>query len=135
MDPCLFQFMRKGKEHGRVVTDNMRLILGDPEISQAWVSIHTDDLDAAGTDDEILDSIFKTLDERWKIKAPPSDSMLGIKRNVTKDAQGNVLSCEHNMEAYVTGVAETSAELLPKKTLASIFPARASVSQQARQVD
>jgi hypothetical protein len=113
----------------------MRLVLENPEISQAWVSIHTDDLDAGGTDDEILDCIFKTLDERWKIKATPSDFMLGIKRNVIKDAQGNVLSCEHNMEAYVTGVAETFAELLPKKTLATIFPAKVYLSKHDRPTD
>ena len=57
MDPCLFHFVRKGIKHGRVVTDNMRAILDEPEISQAWVSIHTDDLDSVGTDDQILGPI------------------------------------------------------------------------------
>ena len=68
MDPYLFHFVRKGKKHGRVVTDDMRFILDNPEISQAWVSIHTGDLDAIGTDDEILDWIFKTLDEDGRLK-------------------------------------------------------------------
>ena len=135
MDPCLFHFVRKGIKHGRVVTDNMRAILDEPEISQAWVSIHTDDLDSVGTDDQILECIFKTLDDRWKIKATPPDFMLGIKRNVTRDAQNNVLTCEHNMEAYVTGVAETFREMLPKKTLATIFPAKVYLSKHDRPSD
>ena len=74
-------------------------------------------------------------DERWKIKATPSDSMLGIKRNVTRDAHGNVSTCEHNMEAYVTGVAETFQEKLPKKTLATIFPAKVYLSKHDRPTD
>jgi site-specific DNA-cytosine methylase len=135
MDPCLFHFVRKGKKHGRKVTENMRLILDDPEISQAWVCIHTDDLDACGTDDEILECIFKTLDDRWKIKATAPDFMLGIKRNVTRDSEGNVVTCEHNMEAYVTGVAETFREMLPKKTLATIFPAKVYLSKHDRPSD
>jgi hypothetical protein len=61
--------------------------------------------------------------------------MLGIKRDVTKDAQGNVLTCEYNMEAYVTGVAETFVELLPKKTLATIFLAKVYLSKHDRPTD
>ena len=64
MGPCLFHLVRNGKTHGRVVSDNMRLILENPEVNQAWVSIHTDNLGAAGTSDAILDFAFKPLDER-----------------------------------------------------------------------
>ena len=109
--------------HGKPVTDVTRQVLDQPELSQAWVLIHTDDLDANGTDQEILDCIFKTLDERWSIKKTEPDFMLGINRKVSMDMKCNVTSCEHSMEAYTTGVAETFRSDLPKKTLATIFRA------------
>ena len=129
MDPCLFHFKRLGKKHGKPVTDNMRELLDDPELSQAWICIHTDDLDSVGTDDEILESILDTLDNRWSVKRTDPDFMLGIKRTVVRDAEGNVISCEHNMEAYIKGVADTFRELLPKKTLATAFPTKLYLSK------
>ena len=39
------------------------------------------------------------------------------------------------MEAYVTGVAETFVELLPMKTLATIFPAKVYLSKHDRPTD
>ena len=83
-DPCLFYFMRKSVKHGRPITNNMREVLDQPEIRQAWISIHTDDLDSAGTDQKILDEIFKTIDERWSLKETEPDYMLGVKRTVSK---------------------------------------------------
>ena len=75
--------------------------MAEKNLSQAWILIHADDLDADGTDDEILDCIFDTLDKRWSIKATAPDFMLGIKRTVKNDSDNNVISCEHTMEAYV----------------------------------
>ena len=129
MDPCLFYFMRKGVKHGRPITDNMREILDQPEISQAWISIHTDDLDSAGTDQKILVEIFRIIDERWSLKETEPDYMLGVKRTVSKDSDGNIISCELTMEAYVQGVADTFREDLPTKTLASAFPEKVYISK------
>jgi hypothetical protein len=105
MDPCMFDFMRKGVKHDRPITDNVREILDQPEISQAWISIHTDDLDSAGTDQKILVEILRIIDERWSLKETEPDYMLGVKRTVSKDSDGNIISCEHTMEAYIQGVA------------------------------
>ena len=41
-------------------------------LNEAWVSIHTDDLDSAGTNEEILDNIFKEVDDEWSLKETPS---------------------------------------------------------------
>ena len=95
-------------------------------MSQAWLLIHTDDLDANGTDQEVLDYIFETLDEPWSIKKTEPNFMLGINRKVSKDEKGNVTSCEHTMEAYTIGLAETFRSDLPKKTLSTIFPSKSN---------
>ena len=42
-------------------------------LSEAWVSIHTDDLDSVGTNKEILDNIFKEVDDEWSLKETPPD--------------------------------------------------------------
>jgi hypothetical protein len=63
MDPCLFVFT-------------------DPKGNKAWAMIHTDDVDAVGETDEILENIFKTIDEIWSLKACDADYMLGISRTI-----------------------------------------------------
>jgi hypothetical protein len=135
MDPCLFHFVRKHKKHGKPITEAMRQVLDQAEVSQAWVLIHTDDLDANGTDSEVLECIFRILDERWSIKKTEPDFMLGINRKVSRDEKGNVTSCELSMEAYTTGVAETFRSDLPKKTLATIFPSKVYLSKSIKASD
>ena len=56
-------------------------------LSEAWVSIHTDGLDSVGTDKEILDNIFKEVDDEWSLKETPSDFMLGVKRTSVYDGK------------------------------------------------
>ena len=134
MDPCLFHFIRKYKVHGKPVTDTMRQVLDQPELSQAWVLIHTDDLDANGTDKEILDCIFKTLDERWSIK---TENQILCLASTEKHQRTNKATSpnEHSMEAYTTGVAETFRKDLPKKTLATIFPSKLYLSKSNKASD
>jgi hypothetical protein len=91
-------------------------------LNEAWVSIHTDDLDSAGTNKEILDNIFKEVDDEWSLKETPSDFMLGVKRTSVYDKQGALAYIEHTMTAYVLGAAESFREHLPTKTLNDPFP-------------
>ena len=49
------------------------------------MSVHTDDLDAVGTNQQILDEIFKQLDDEWSVEETPVDFMLGVKRASTHD--------------------------------------------------
>ena len=86
MDPCLFYVMRKGVKHGKRITDNMREILDQPEISQAWIGTHTNDLDSAGTNQETEPGY-----------------MLGVKGTVSKDSDGNIISCEHYVNTRWSG--------------------------------
>jgi hypothetical protein len=85
-------------------------------------STHTHDLDAVGTNQQILDEIFKQLDDEWSVKETPVDFMLGVKRTSTHDDSGKLTAIEHTMDAYVKGAAESFREFLPKKTLNDPFP-------------
>jgi hypothetical protein len=109
MDPCLFYFLR-----------------GD---AWALVSIHTDDMDAVGTNKEILEGIFDKVNEIWELKRTDPELMLGVCRKVTRDAKGNVVSCEQTMEAYIRGMAESFREHLPKRVINSFLPPKTSLSK------
>jgi hypothetical protein len=112
MDPCLFYFIRH----------------------DAWAlcSIHTDDMDAVGTTEEILVAILDKVDEIWELKRTDPDMMLGVCRKVTRDAQGKVESCEQSMEAYIRGMADSFREYLPQKTLNTFLPAKVNLSKYER---
>ena len=88
------------------------------------MSIHTDDLDSVGTNKEILDDIFKDVDDEWSLKETPSDFMLGVrvKRTSIYDEKGALSHIEHTMSAYVLGAAKSFCEHLPTKTLSDPFP-------------
>ena len=84
-------------------------------LQEAWVSIHTDDLDAVGTQDDIRERMFEEVDDEWSLKTTPSDFMLGIKRTSVHDEHGVLKYIEHTMTAYVLGAAESFREHLPTK--------------------
>ena len=91
-------------------------------LSEAWVSINTDDLDSVGTNKEIPDNIFKEVDDKWSLKETPSDFMLGVKRTSVYDEKGALSHIEHTLSACVLGAAEPFREHLPTKALSDPFP-------------
>jgi site-specific DNA-cytosine methylase len=109
MDPCFFYFTRG--------TD------------WALASIHTDDVDAAGTTSEILAAIFSTVDKIWKVKMTDPEYMLGIRRQVYLDTQGKVDYIELTMEPYIRGMADTFRDHLPKRTIRTPFPEKLVLSK------
>ena len=72
-----------------------------PASGEAWISIHTDDCDAVGTSDNLLNEIYSIIDAKWKSKIVPENYMLGVKRTTTVDPKTQYHSCVHTMEAYV----------------------------------
>ena len=44
-------------------------------LSEAWVSIRTDDLDSVGTNEIILDKIFEEVDDEWSLKETHDESI------------------------------------------------------------
>ena len=111
MDPCLFQFT-------------------DPRGKQAWTLIHTDDIDAAGEDDEILDAIFKQLHSTWSIKETDSEYMLGVTRKLTRNSQtGTVQSIECTMTPYIRGAAQAFQQHLLNTAVHVPYPEKVKVSK------
>jgi site-specific DNA-cytosine methylase len=109
MDPCLFQITNKHNKH-------------------AWLLIHTDDVDAAGEDDQILDDIFDTLNNTWSVKPTNPDYMLGISRKLTH-REGRVHTIECTMTAFVEGAAQAFQEHLITRTLSTPFPEKVKISK------
>ena len=72
-------------------------------LNEAWVSIHTDDLDSVDTNKEILDNVFEEVDDEWSLKETPSDFMLGVKRTSVYDEKGALSHIEHTMSASALG--------------------------------
>jgi hypothetical protein len=115
MDPCLFYFKRDGE--------------------WALVSIHTDDMDAVGTNNEILEGIFNKVNDIWELKRTDPELMLGVCRKVSLDGQGKVTSCDQTMEAYIKGMAEAFREHLPQKAVQSFLPPKTNLSKYDKPPD
>jgi hypothetical protein len=109
MDPCLFYFT----------------------FQKDWAiaSIHTDDIDSAGTSNAILDEIFKRIHAIWKLKATDAEFMLGLKRSLVLDNKGTVEYCELTMTPYIKGMADTFREYLPTKSIKTPFPDKTTLSK------
>ncbi|MBR57343.1 MAG: hypothetical protein CMH54_04715 [Myxococcales bacterium] len=100
-DPCFFHIM-KGDEH-------------------AWILIHTDDVDAAGTSDEILDEIYDAMDKEWKVKEVNADYVLGVTRKQVPTADGK-FDIECTMAQYCEAMAAAFAEHITKHRIETPFP-------------
>jgi hypothetical protein len=115
MDPCLFYFT----------------------YNQDWAlaSIHTDDIDGAGTTDAIMEAIFSKIDAIWKVKMTDPEYMLGLRRNLQLSPEGIVEYVELTMEAYIKGMAETFREHLPKRTIKTPWPEKVTLSKMNKPDD
>jgi hypothetical protein len=111
-DPCLFYFVRDSE--------------------WALMSVHTDDMDAVGTNNDILEGIFNKVHEIWEIKRTDPELMLGVCRRVTYDRDGKVESVQQTMEAYIRGMADSFREYLPTKTVQTFLPPKTKLSKFER---
>ena len=114
-DPCLF-YITRGE---RIRPDSECTSERRPFNEEAWVSIHTDDCDAYGTSDKLLNDIFKAHDTRWKAKLVDSSFMLGIKRDHQRVFNQKTLqydvSVELTMTPYVEGMYNAHKEFINAK--------------------
>ena len=93
MDPCLFHITLKTK--------------GTHLESQMLISIHTDDLDAIGTDDLIMDKFHAKANSLWTLKETNPNFMLGIEKIPGYDTDGSLKSITVKMTAFVRGYCDT----------------------------
>ena len=77
MDPCLFYITLETPSVGK---------------SQMLVSIHTDDLDVIGSDDDILGKFYARANKIWTLKITSPDFMLGINRIPEYGTDGELLA-------------------------------------------
>ena len=122
MDPCVFLI----KLH---ITDGSA---GKQEY-QMLISIHTDDIDAAGSDDLILDEFEKLVNTFWTLKRTDVDFMLGVERHPTYKTKSNKITSTYEkgstmqsitlkMTAFVKGAVEAFKEHMPKTRVKTPYP-------------
>ena len=109
MDPCMF-----------VMTDNRG--------KRAYMIIHTDDCDAAGEDETILDNLFKLLHHIWEIKVIEPDFMLGINRKLTM-SNSRVDSIECTMTAFVEAMVTAFAGHVKEGSASTPVPDKVVISK------
>ena len=86
------------------------------------ISIHTDDLDAIGSDDLILDKFNTKVNEIWTLKPANPNFMLGIEKIPEYEEDGTLLSITLKMTAFVRGAVEAFKEYLPAKPATTPYP-------------
>jgi site-specific DNA-cytosine methylase len=92
MDPCLFHLTLKIKGH----RDTYEML----------TSIHTDDLDAIGSDDIILEKFLAKANDIWKLKEANPKFMLGIEKLPEYDSDNKLIAITLKMTAFVKGAVE-----------------------------
>ena len=114
MDPTLFKLTYKPPNKPR---------------QYMLLSMHTDDFDAAGSDDEILDEFDKHVNTFWTLVRTDVDYMLGQERVPLFNDQGRLISITLRMSAYIRGMALTFKGKLPTKPVNEPFNPKSKVSK------
>ena len=113
MDPCLFHITLSIKTHTH----------------QMLVSIHTDDLDAIGSSDFILDEFYKLANGLWTLKRANENFMLGIERIPEYDDQGTLISITCKMRAFVKGAVAAFSSEMPAKPATTPYPPKDTLTK------
>jgi hypothetical protein len=121
MDPCLFYITLK--------------ITGHVTTYQMLTSIHTDDLDAIGSDDLILDKFFTKANAIWTLKQANPNFMLGIEKVPLYSNDGTLMSITLKMSAFVRGAVEAFKEHLPSKASTSPYPPKDDLTKDSAVTD
>ena len=103
-DPCLFKVTMesKGKSH------------------TALFQAHVDDLDCVGSSDEILENIFKLVNERWKSERTDDSYCLGVKRTIVETQEE--MTVELTQTAFIEGLAVNFPEHVWKRRITTPLP-------------
>ena len=107
-DPCLF-LITKGSD-------------------QAWLIIHTDDIQSFCTTAEFGATIANKFDERFKIAMVDADQMLGVLRCYKTDAETGVTTVRLTQPGFIEDLCSQYAEHLPKRVASTPFPEREFLS-------
>ena len=94
MDPCLFVITKGGM--------------------RAWMLAHVDDCDIIAESQQLVDDIKEICKTIWTLTDADPEYMLGVRRKLTRDKEGNVIECNLDMIPYIEGMAEAFKEHLPK---------------------
>ena len=113
MDPTLFM-LTWHPEHGQE--------------SHMLLSMHTDDFDAIGSNDEILDEFNKIVNTFWTLLVTDNSFMLGWHR-IPVFENGRLSSITLTMTAYVKGMADAFRDRLTKRNVNEPFNPRSTVSK------
>ena len=117
MDPCLFVITKEYEVDGVTTKDRL------------WMLAHVDDCDIAAESKRIGLDALDVCREIWKITEVSPDFMLGIRRRVQLDKEGNVESCECDMVAYCEGMYEAFREHMPQKLVNEPIPPKLMLSK------
>ena len=115
MDPCLFHLTLNIKGH------KIRY--------EMLVSIHTDDLDAIGSDDIILDKFKTKANMLWTLNEANPNFMLGIEKLPEYDSDGKLKAITLKMTAFVRGAVEAFKEYLPAKAATAPYPPKDTLTK------
>lgn len=93
------------------------------------VSIHTDDLDAIGSDDIILDKFKTKANMLWTLNEANPNFMLGIEKLPEYDSDGKLKAITLKMTAFVRGAVEAFKEYLPAKAATAPYPPKDTLTK------
>jgi hypothetical protein len=108
MDPCLFHISRPNQVNTEIQ-------------DKALMLIHTDDCDIISSSQEFGNYIKDVCHKEWEVKEINPDFILGVKREMKRDDDGN-LTCTLTMTAFIDGMVESFKSHLPDKIVSTPFP-------------
>ena len=100
-EPCLFVITKDGK--------------------RTWMLVWTDDCDLVGESDDHLQQIHKIINDKWECKLVDPAYMLGIRREVTTAADGN-MTVELTMTAFIDAMTESFKQYVLRKAVNTPVP-------------
>ena len=115
MDPCLFYITLR--------------IQGHKVMYHMLTSIHTDDLDAIGSNDLILDKFHSKANDIWTLKRANPGFMLGIEKIPEYDSDDNLISITLKMTAFVRGAVDAFKEHMPAKASTAPYPPKDTLTK------
>ena len=93
------------------------------------LSMHTDDFDIAGTEDDILDRFDSHVNTFWTLNRTDVDYMLGQERVPKYDDKGRLQYITLRMSAYIRGMGLAFKDKLPKQHVNEPFNPKSKVSK------
>ena len=111
MDPCFFYFTKEGE--------------------RVFAVIHSDDIKAAGSSEEIMEEFSVQLAKIWKIKFTDPSWALGLEEVLEVNKEGRNVSIIHKMPTFVNGMAEAFKEFIPTKEVVAPYPPKSPLNKDS----